>query len=161
MAPSWLDELERSLEQRLDAFLRANPHQNVLLQQQHLQDRQRGLQTRLTQLQDQAKDLRHQLLALASDVRDWNARSQRARDAGAQPLAERADQHIQTLMAQGRELWGELDTLGTNFRTVEHQLSQLMADDQKASPDRSLNEDWALFEAEQELEQLRRKNGLI
>ena len=43
MAPTWLDQLERNLEDRLNAFLQANPDQDRLLREQHLQDRQRDL----------------------------------------------------------------------------------------------------------------------
>ena len=157
---SWLDELERSLEQRLDAFLKANPHQDILLRDQHLQDRQRSLEQQRLQLQHQAHDLRRQLLNLAEEVRNWSARSDRARTAGAQELAKRADQHIQALMNQGRDLWTELNALGATFQTVEQQLDQLMASNTKPSPSRNLEQDWALFEAQQELDELRRQHGL-
>ena len=68
MAPTWLDQLERNLEERLDAFLRSNPDQDRLLQEQHLQDRQRDLGRRRDQMQLQARDLRRQLLSLAEQV---------------------------------------------------------------------------------------------
>ena len=157
---SWLDDLERSLEQRLDAFLQANPHQDLLLQEQHLRDRQRWLEQRRQQLQMEAQELRRQLLRLASDVRDWKDRSQRARGAGAHDLADRADQHVQTLFQQGRQLWGELDALGASFRSVEQEFAAMASNNQRPSPGRSLDQDWALFEAEQELEELRRQHGL-
>ena len=157
---SWLDDLERGLEQRLDAFLQANPHQDTLLREQHLKDRQRSLQQRRLQLQQEAQELRQQLLGLAGDVRDWTRRCQRAREAGATTLADRAEQHVQTLMQQGRQLWGELDSLGERFRSVEHDLAHLAEISKKPNPGRSLDEDWALFEAKQELEQLRRQHEL-
>ncbi len=157
---SWLDDLERSLDQRLNAFLKANPHQDTLLREQHLQDRQRSLEQQRLQLQHQAHDLRRQLLNLAAEVRAWTDRSQRARGAGAQELAQRADQHVQTLMHQGRDLWSELNGLGQTFQTVEQQLDALMTNNTKPSPGRSLDEDWALFEAQQELDELRRQHGL-
>ena len=157
---SWLDELERSLDQRLDAFLKANPHQDILLRDQHLQDRQRSLEQQRLQLQHQAHDLRRQLLNLAEEVRNWTARSDRARTAGAQELAKRADQHIQALMNQGRDLWTELNALGATFQTVEQQLDQLMTSNTTPSPSRNLEQDWALFEAQQELDELRRQHGL-
>ena len=157
---SWLDDLERSLEQRLDAFLKTNPYQDTLLRDQHLQDRQRSLEQQRLQLQQQAQDLRRQLLNLAEEVRAWTSRSQRASTAGAHELAARADQHVQTLMNQGRELWGELNDLGQTFQTVEQQLNTLITANTKPSPGRSLDEDWALFEAQQELDQLRRQHGL-
>ena len=157
---SWLEDLERSLEERLDAFLRANPDQTVLLEEQHHKDRQRTLLQRRREVQSDAKELRRQLIELAADVRDWTGRSHKARQAGAAELADRAHQHVQTLMDQGRQRWQELDSLGERFRTIEQELSQLANDNNKPSPGRSLDDDWALFEDEQELEDLRRQSGL-
>jgi len=57
MAPSWLDQLERNLEERLNAFLRSNPQQDQLLRQQHLHDRQQDLQRRRRQLQEQERSI--------------------------------------------------------------------------------------------------------
>ena len=160
MSPTWLDQLEQNLEERLDAFLHSNPDQDRLLQEQHLQDRQRDLSSRRDLMKIQARDLRRQLLSLAEQVQAWGERTKKARDAGADDLALRAEQHVKTLMDQGRDLWNELDELGRNFRDLDQQISRL---NQKASQQRghrSLDEDWALFEAQQELEDLRRREGL-
>ena len=160
MSPTWLDQLERNLEERLDAFLRSNPDQDRLVQEQHLQDRQRDLNSRRDQMQIQAKDLRRQLLSLAAQVQAWGERTKKARKAGADDLALRAEKHLNSLMDQGRDLWNELDELGRTFRGLDQQISHL---NQKASQQqghRSLDEDWALFEAHQELEELRRRQGL-
>ena len=160
MSPTWLDQLEQNLEERLDAFLHSNPDQDRLLQEQHLQDRQRDLSSRRDLMKIQARDLRRQLLSLAEQVQAWGERTKKARDAGADDLALRAEQHVKTLMDQGRDLWNELDELGRNFRDLDQQISRL---NQKASQQRghrSLDEDWALFEAHQELEDLRRRQGL-
>jgi len=43
---------------------------------------------------------------------------------------------------------------------VEQQLNNLRAQTKKSSSKRSLDEDWALFEAQQELEELRRQRGI-
>jgi len=160
MSPTWLDQLEQNLEERLDAFLHSNPDQDRLLQEQHLQDRQRDLSSRRDLMKIQARDLRRQLLSLAEQVQAWGERTKKARDAGADDLALRAEQHVKTLMDQGRDLWNELDELGRNFRDLDQQISRL---NQKASQQPghlSLDEDWALFEAHQELEDLRRRQGL-
>ena len=160
MSPTWLDQLEQHLEERLDAFLHSNPDQDRLLQEQHLQDRQRDLRSRRDLMKIQARDLRRQLLSLAEQVQAWGERTKKARNAGADDLALRAEKHVQSLMDQGRDLWNELDELGRNFRDLDQQFSRL---NQKASQQRghrSLDEDWALFEAHQELEDLRRRQGL-
>ena len=159
MSPTWLDQLERNLEERLDAFLRSNPDQDRLLQEQHLQDRQRTLSSRRDQMQLQARELRRQLLTLAEQVQAWGERTKKARNAGAEDLALRAANHVNSLMNQGRDLWNELDDLGRSFRDLDQQISDLNQKTSQRQGARSLDEDWALFEAHQELEELRRKQG--
>ena len=160
MSPTWLDNLERSLEERLEQFLRSNPSQDQLLQEQHLQDRQRDLHNRRGQQQLQARELRRQLLTLAEQVQAWTKRGEKARGAGALELAQRADQHVVGLMQQGRELWEEFEALGLQFAELEEQLNSLKSQGQQSSSRLCLDEDWALFEAQQELEELRRSKGL-
>ncbi|MCB4399731.1 hercynine metabolism protein [Synechococcus sp. MU1625] len=156
---SWLEQLERELDARLSAFLRNNPVQDNLFSEQHLRDRAGALQRQRQQLQSEAKQQRQQLLRLADDVRGWRSRVDRAKAAGADDLAKRAEQHLSSLMNQGRALWADLEDLGRRFNEVERQLDELVQQRQTPSPSR-LEKDWALFEAEQELEQLRRDAGL-
>ncbi|MCB4378776.1 MULTISPECIES: hercynine metabolism protein [unclassified Synechococcus] len=156
---SWLEQLERELDARLSAFLRNNPVQDNLFSEQHLRDRAGALQRQRQQLQSEAKQQRQQLLRLADDVRGWRSRVDRARAAGADDLAKRAEQHLSSLMNQGRALWADLEDLGRRFNEVERQLDELVQQRQTPSPS-TLEKDWALFEAEQELEQLRRDAGL-
>ena len=156
---SWLEQLERELDARLSAFLRNNPVQDNLFSEQHLRDRAGALQRQRQQLQSEAKQQRQQLLRLADDVRGWRSRVDRARAAGADDLAKRAEQHLSSLMNQGRALWADLEDLGRRFNEVERQLDELVQQQQTPSPS-TLEKDWALFEAEQELEQLRRDAGL-
>ena len=156
---SWLEQLERELDARLSAFLRNNPVQDNLFSEQHLKDRAVALQRQRQQLQSEAKQQRQQLLKLAEDVRAWRSRVNRARAAGAVDLAVRAEQHLTSLMNQGRTLWADLEDLGRRFTEVEKQLQELHQQQQTPSPS-TLEKDWALFEAEQELQQLRRDAGL-
>ncbi len=155
---NWLEQLERELDQRLSAFLRNNPVQNQLFQDQHQQDRAQALQRQRQQLQQDAEQLRGQLLTLVTEVRAWTDRIDRARRAGALDLAQRAQAHLDGLMAQGRTQWTDLANLGRRFSEVEAQLQELSRQAQSSRP--GLDDDWARFEAEQELEQLRREKGL-
>ena len=156
---SWLEQLERELDQRLSGFLRNNPLQDQLFQEQHSRDRAQSLQRQRQQLQEEAELQRQQLLKLAEDVRAWRQRSQKAREANASDLANRADQHLNGLMEQGRQLWNDLDDLGRRFNEVEQQLLELKTQ-QKTPSGSDLEKDWALFEAEQELRELRKNAGL-
>ena len=155
---NWLEQLERELDQRLSAFLRNNPVQNQLFQDQHQQDRAQALQRQRQQLQQDAEQLRGQLLTLVTEVRAWTDRIDRARRAGALDLAQRAQAHLDGLMAQGRTQWTDLANLGRRFSEVEAQLQELSRQAQSSRP--GLDDDWAMFEAQQELEQLRREKGL-
>ena len=156
---SWLEQLEQELDQRLSGFLRNNPLQDQLFQEQHSRDRAQSLQRQRQQLQEEAEHQRQQLLKLAEDVRAWRQRSDKARLANASDLANRADQHLHRLMNQGRQLWNDLDDLGRRFNEVEHQLLELKTQQKKPSGC-DLEKDWALFEAEQELRELRKNSGL-
>ena len=156
---NWLEQLERELDQRLSAFLRNNPIQDQLFRDQHLQDRAASLKRQRQQLQKEAEEQRRQLLDLAADVRGWRDRTMRARQAGASDLASTAERHLSGLMEQGRSLWGDLEDLGRRFEEVDRQLETLNQQ-QKASRPTSIEQDWAIFEAEQELEEMRRQSGL-
>jgi hercynine metabolism protein len=155
---SWLDELEARLEQQLAAFLAANPSQEALLEEQGARDRQAQLVGQRRQLQRQAEQERQALLHLADEIRRWQERVVKARAAGATALAERAEAHQQGLMGQGRQRWQQLGELGVSFAAVERDLREL---ESRPRPPRasSLDQDWAAFEAEQALEQLRRRQG--
>ena len=156
---SWLEQLERELDARLSAFLRNNPVQDQLFSEQHLKDRAGALLRQRQQLRDEAEQQRQQLLRLAEDVRAWRSRMERAKAAGADDLADRAGKHLTSLMNQGRALWADLEDLGRRFNEVERQLKELQRQQKTPSPS-TLERDWALFEAEQELDQLRRDAGL-
>ena len=169
MSPSsWLEELEARLNQQLESFLRANPQQEALLAEQAQRDRQQRLLHERLKLRQEAELQRQGLLRLAGEIRQWQERSERARGAGAEELAARAEAHIATLMEQGRNRWQTLADLGERFAAVERELADLTAAPTPPAPGRSgervadgmaeLEQDWRRFEAQQELEALRRRN---
>ena len=122
---NWLEQLERELDAKLSAFLRKNPVQENLFSEQHLKDQAGELQRQRQKLQREAKQQRQQLLRLAEDVRAWRWRIDRVKAAGVTDLAQRAEQHLTSLMKQGRALWADLEDLGRRFTEVEQQLEEL------------------------------------
>lgn len=168
---AWFEQLEARLEQQLEAFLQANPEQEALLQEQAQQDRARALRERRLALQQQAEALRAELLNLAAEINGWQQRVERARAAGAADLAERAETHRSRLMEQGRQRWQLLVALGEAFAeldadqpkeaaatTAPTAAAASTASRAAAGTDHDdLDQAWAHFEAEQELEQLRRQ----
>ncbi|MEB3234974.1 MAG: hercynine metabolism protein [Cyanobacteriota bacterium] len=166
---SWFDDLEARLNQQLEAFLQANPAQQTKLEQQDARDRQERLGHSRMQLQQQAMEQRQALLSLASEIRQWQGRCAKARAAGASALSAKAEAHLNQLMLQGRQRWQQLAELGARFAAVEAELEQLQAAAQpspqratpgqgSASPAANLEAEWSAFEAEQELQQLKRQH---
>ncbi len=156
---SWLEELEARLDQQLEGFLRTNPQQEELLRGQAARDRQRQLLAERVRLRQQAEEQRRQLLKLAEEIRQWQERIGRARTAGAEELAGRAEGHVAGLMDQGRQRWRALTDLGQRFASVEQELAELSSQrssDPAPTPD--LEADWARFEAQQELQELKRRS---
>lgn len=175
----WFEQLEAQLERQLATFLAANPAQEALLQEQEQQEKQQRLKRRRLELQGQADQARSGLLTLVAEINQWQQRVQRARDAGDDDLAGRAGQHLGQLMGQGRDRWQALAELGRSFQAVEAELEQLARQAPPASqasghgraegPPASqakggsepepLDQAWAAFEAQQALEDLRRRQG--
>ena len=175
---SWLDDLEARLDSQLQEFLRTNPEQEALLAEQERRDRLEALRRQRLQLQEDAERARAALLQLASDIRCWQERVAKARRAGADDLAIRAEAHVAGLMEQGRQRWQALAELGQRFSAVEWELSELgrQATGSGRAPGGQasggggageasggegtggdLGEAWAAFEAQQELEALKQR----
>lgn len=188
MSNDWFEDLERRLNARLERFLADNPDQEALLQEQEQLERRRDLAERRLQLQQQAERERQTLLQLAEEIRQWQGRITRARTAGAEELAARAEAHLASLMDQGRLAWDQLGRLGQSWEAVNEALDQLRAQQAQQNLGRSPSEShgssraggqasrasgsgaahggsvdleraWADFEANQELEQLRRRQS--
>lgn len=159
---SWFDDLEARLNQQLEAFLQSNPAQQARLEQLEARERQQQLGQRRQHLQLQAQQQRQALLGLADEIRQWQGRSIKARQAGASDLAARAEAHLAGLMLQGRQRWQQLAELGADFAKVEAELEQLQSAAQatgrgSTTPRGGLEAEWAAFEAEQELQRLKRR----
>ena len=156
MDSSWWQKLEQELEQQFDRFLSDHPNQKELLDQEHWNEQQRRKQQRLIDLDQEAQQLRQQLLKLSQDIKAWSDRVQRAHAASAHDLAGRAETHLSNLMGQGRAQWQALASLGEESQQLKQDLaaSKPPAPKTAAAPD--LEEAWSRFEAQQELDALRR-----
>jgi len=175
VAGDWLEQLEARLERQLEAFLAANPAQQAMLREQEARDRQAQLIGERSRLQHQAEQQRQRLLELAGEIRAWRQRLERARAAGADELAQRAEAHGAALMEQGRRSWTQLAALGEQFNAVEIALRELTTSPPtnggnparggqasgagRPDQDLDLEQAWAAFEAQQELERMKARGG--
>jgi len=176
---NWLEELEARLDRQLESFLQSNPQQEALLAEQQARERQQSLRRQCLDLKQEAELQRQGLLRLASEIRAWQERVRRARSAGADALADRAEAHINELMEQGRCRWETLAEVGQRFSAIDLELRNMAPpstgghgqastsppDDGKTSsqakpkstPQADLESDWTAFETHQDLQELRRK----
>jgi hercynine metabolism protein len=169
MSRSWFEQLEAQLDRQLEAFLNSHPDQQHLLDADERQERQRRLGRQRLQIQAQADASRQSLLELAAEITQWQQRVGRARAAAADALADQAETHLRQLMGLGRDRWQALRELGESLGQVEAELAGLQEPDGPASaaaanpasssadpegPD--LEQAWAHFEKQQDLEELRR-----
>ena len=152
----WLEQLEARLEQTLEAFLRANPSQEQLLRDQEQRDQQQSTQRRRQALLAAAEGLRTELLQLAGEIQQWQGRVERARTAGAETLAAQAQRHLEQLMERGRDRWQRLEQLGMELQRGADTGVREPAP-APAQPSDPLDQAWARFEIEQDLERLRRR----
>ena len=160
MESSWWQQLEQELEQQFDRFLSDHPNQKELLDQEHWNEQQRRKHQRLLGIDQEAQELRQHLLKLSKEISAWSERVKRARIAGADDLASRAETHLSHLMGQGRAQWQSLASLGEEAQQLKQELAAAKQPPKsKPGSAADLEEAWRRFEAEQELDELRRRKG--
>ena len=160
MESSWWQRLEQELEQQFDRFLSDHPNQKELLDQEHWNEQQRRKHQRLLGIDQEAQELRQRLLKLSKEISAWSGRVKRARTASADDLASRAETHLSHLMGQGRAQWQALASLGEEAQQLKQELAAAKQPP-KSRPGTAaeLEEAWRRFEAQQELDEMRRRNG--
>lgn len=167
MSGSWFERLEAELEKQLESFLSSHPEQQDLLEREEQQERQRRLRRRQQEIRTEADQLRQSLLELAGEITQWQRRVERARTAGAHELATRAESHLGRLMGHGRDRWQALGELGAEFHRLETELASVLEQERRRTPSppsdgehsSDLEQDWARFEAREELEAMKRRGG--
>ena len=158
MESSWWQRLEQELEQQFDRFLSDHPNQKELLDQEQWNEQQRRKHQRLIGIDQEAQDLRQRLLKLSKEISAWSERVKRARTAGAHDLASRAETHLGHLMGQGRAQWQALATLGVEAQQLKQELAAAKQPPKsRTGTAADLEDAWRRFEAEQELDELRRQ----
>jgi len=161
MSSAWFDDLTRELERQLEGFLDDHPGQRELLEREEQAEAQRRRQRRLLEIAAAADLERQRLLHLSGEIRQWRERVDRARSVAATDLADRAEEHLGRLMGQGREGWQALAALGEEDARLRAEINRREAPTEPvpASGGDQLEQDWAAFEADQDLQELRRRQA--
>jgi uncharacterized protein (TIGR04376 family) len=184
------DDFNRFLETQLEDYLRKNPHLELFILEDKLREQEEETLKLMTDLKRQEKQLQDEILSLAREVQLWHARVERAKAAGRMDLAEPAQAHIESLLRQGNQRWGQMEVLKERIKQTQQLQFQVQAKrkevqrqvDQAQQAARSggnvgqsfsssfgttenhntidsLEKQFRRWEAEEELEQLKRNLG--
>ncbi len=102
------EDLSRFLESRLDEFLQANPHLEVMALEEQLRGQEEDAIALLGDLKRRENQLQESILATAQEVQRWHGRVQKAKTANRLDLLQPAQEREATLLRQGNHLWGQM-----------------------------------------------------
>lgn len=102
------EDLNRFLENRLDEFLRNNPHLELQALEEQLGEQEKDTLRLIIDLQSQEKGLENEILTIAQDIQRWHGRVEKAKANGRQDLAQAAQEREATLLHQGNQVWGKM-----------------------------------------------------
>jgi uncharacterized protein (TIGR04376 family) len=118
------DDMKRFLETQLDDFMSKNPHLQIQVLEEQLQQQEADTSLLLVELRQQEKQIQSEVLTTAQEIKNWHERVAKAKAAGKQDLATAAQERMDSLLRQGNQLWGKMQ--GVKERTAQG--TKLLAD---------------------------------
>ncbi|MGI0492133.1 TIGR04376 family protein [Alkalinema pantanalense CENA528] len=192
------DDVSQFLEDRIDEFLKNNPHLELQALEEKLYQQEQETGRLLADLRSRIQQVEQKIRETAQDVQRWHMRIEKAKTANRRDLAEPAQAHEASLIRTGNQLWGQMELLRDRVKQTEElqkkiqgqrqevkaKLAQVQAQQaaqQAAQPNPAPNATWKAtwnqiprmnvnpadplekqfqnWEAEEELQQLKRKMG--
>ncbi len=111
------DDINQFLEERLDEFLRENPHLELQALEEQLREQEQDTVKLIAKLRLEEKSLQDQILAIANDIQTWHGRIGKADQANRKDLADAAREREAELLRQGNQVWGQME--GVKQRTIK------------------------------------------
>lgn len=121
------EDLSRFLETRLDEFLKANPHLELLGLEDQLRGQEQDAINLLGNLKQRQKQLEDSILSTAQEIQKWHARLDRARVAHRPDLVKLAEEREASLLRQGNQYWGQMQGVKQQVdqtRSLQQQIHQ-------------------------------------
>jgi uncharacterized protein (TIGR04376 family) len=113
------DDLSRLLEERLDEFLRNNPHLELQALEEKLREQEQETLRLVAELRVKEKQLQAQIIETAQEIQRWHMRIEKAQAAGRVDLAEPAQAHEAALLREGNQRWGQMEMLKDRIKQAE------------------------------------------
>lgn len=114
---SIFDDFNKFLEDRLDEFLRNNPHLEIQALEEQLTEQEQDTLRLIAELQLQEKRLQDEILSVAQDIQTWHARVNKAKALNRLDLANAAQEREAALLRKGNQLWGQME--GAKKRIIQ------------------------------------------
>jgi uncharacterized protein (TIGR04376 family) len=108
LAVGLFDDFNRFLENRLEEFLRNNPHLELEALLEQLREQEEDTLKLIADLQLQEKRSQEQILSTAQEIQKWHIRVEKAKASNREDLAAAAGQREAALLREGNQLWGQM-----------------------------------------------------
>lgn len=119
---SIFDDFSQFLETRLDEFLKAHPHLEMMALEEQLRGQEEDAIATLAGLKRREAELETAVLDTAKDIKRWHERIAKAESANRLDLVKPAKEREATLLRQGNHLWGQMKSV--KARIAETQVLQ-------------------------------------
>ncbi|MFM7221430.1 MAG: TIGR04376 family protein [Nodosilinea sp.] len=121
------EDLSRFLETRLDEFLKANPHLELLGLEDQLRGQEQDAINLLGDLKRRQRQLEESILSTAQEIQKWHGRIDRAGLAQRPDLVKLAEEREASLLRQGNQYWGQMQGVNQQIdqtRSLQQQIHQ-------------------------------------
>lgn len=108
---SIFEDFSRFLETRLDEFLKAHPHLEMMALEEQLRGQEEDAISTLATLKRREAELETAVLDTAKDIKRWHERIAKAEAAKRWDLVKPAKEREATLLRQGNHLWGQMKSV--------------------------------------------------
>jgi uncharacterized protein (TIGR04376 family) len=119
------EDFNRFLENRLEEFLRNNPHLELQAIEEQLREQEEDTLRLITDLQRQQQHLQDEILSIAQDIQRWHTRVDKAKSAGRQDLAQAAQEREAALLREGNQRWGQMEGVKQRITQAKELVRQI------------------------------------
>ena len=150
------EDLSRFLESRLDEFLKANPHLELMALEEQLRGQEEDAINLLGDLKRREKQIEDSILTTAQEIQRWHARIAKAQAAQRHDLVKSAQEREAALLRQGNHLWGQMKGIKDRLeqtrqlqRQIHDRRRELKVKIAAAEADRAATQGTSAYEREQ------------
>ncbi len=119
------EDLSRFLENRLEEFLRNNPHLELEALLEQLREQEEDTLKLIADLKLQEKRSQEEILSTAQEIQKWHIRVQKAKASGREDLTAAAQEREAALLRQGNQLWGHMQGVKERISQAEELLKKV------------------------------------